>query len=50
MPFEEPLVQVYQTMPFDMMPMAMGKDAKPAEEQKKIMGFSFFRGAMNIPS
>jgi hypothetical protein len=26
MPFEEPLVQVYRTRPFDMMPMAMGKD------------------------
>ena len=28
-------MQVYQTMPFDMMPMALGKDAEPAEEQKK---------------
>jgi len=35
MPFEEPLAQVYQKMPFDMMTMAMGKDAEPAEEQKK---------------
>jgi hypothetical protein len=34
-PFPEPLVQVYQTLPWNMMPNAIGKDAKPATEAKK---------------
>jgi hypothetical protein len=34
-PFPEPLVQVYQTLPWNMMPNAIGKDAKPATETKK---------------